>query len=131
MSVGPEIDVGLPRSVEAPTLARRELARLNRALSPARLSEARLLVSELVTNALMHARRGGEIRLVVAIVANERLRIEVHDLGPGFARPRPPTRPHAGQEHGRGLYLIDQLAERWGSARTRSGHCVWLELRRR
>lgn len=83
-----------------------------------------LLVSELVTNAVVHGL--GVVR-VVAEYDGERLRVEVYDHDPI------PPRPHvtAGidlDEHGRGLQLIAMLSDSWGSARTFDGKVVWVEL---
>jgi two-component sensor histidine kinase len=55
MELEASIDVRLQPTPDAPARARQRLWELNGALSPARAGEARLLVSELVTNALMHA----------------------------------------------------------------------------
>ena len=83
-----------------------------------------LLVSELVTNAVVHGL--GAVR-VFADYDGTRLRVEVHDHDPI------PPRPHvtAGadlDERGRGLQLVAMLADSWGSARTFDGKVVWIEL---
>ena len=83
----------------------------------------RLLVSELVTNAVRHA-EGEAVRLVVAITAGV-LRVEVHDPGRGFTRRDPPSDPM--RSSGWGLVLVEELSDRWGvdgSPRTR----VWFEM---
>jgi anti-sigma regulatory factor (Ser/Thr protein kinase) len=129
MGADAAIDVRLPRGVRAIAAARRRLWELNGALSPTRADDAQLLVSELVTNALLHGPRDGQVRLHILLEA-ERVRVEVHDQGAGFSPVRPPRRPLPRRPHGRGLYLLDQLAERWGNARTTEGHCVWFELGR-
>jgi anti-sigma regulatory factor (Ser/Thr protein kinase) len=91
----------------------------------ARTSEdAMLLVSELVTNAVRHARTGRfEVRLQVR---PERLRIEVQDDGLGFEPRVAPSRDGTG---GYGLLLVDRVADRWGVARDARG-VIWLELDR-
>ena len=84
---------------------------------------AELLVSELVTNAVLHAR--SEIRLRVQ-ADGFRIRVEVHDNSPA-----PVHRRHYGQESttGRGLALVDALAARWGSDLIHgNGKSVWFEL---
>jgi anti-sigma regulatory factor (Ser/Thr protein kinase) len=124
------IDLRLEAVVDAPGRARQRLRELDGELSRARADEVRLLVSELVTNAVMHAGPGGEIRLRVEL-APDRVRVEVRDRGRGFRSARPPPPPPPGQPHGRGLHMVDQVAERWGNARTDEGHCVWFELGRR
>lgn len=86
---------------------------------------AGLLVSELVTNAVLHART--EVVVTVQPGDGGTVRIEVHD---GSARqPRPRT---SGQEAttGRGLRLVEDLAARWGVRTDHTGKTVWLELSR-
>jgi anti-sigma regulatory factor (Ser/Thr protein kinase) len=68
---------------------------------------AELLVSELVTNAVVHAR--GTIRLTIHTDAHC-VRIEVEDQGHGCPVLRPPTK---GQRDGRGLQMVDELATDW------------------
>src|SRR5437764_15097666 len=86
---------------------------------------ATLLVTELVTNAVLHTRSGPE---VTARLAGDRLRVEVAD-----DNPTPPVRqrygPRAGT--GRGLILVNELASAWGTEPVRSGKIVWFELEAR
>ncbi|WKX74508.1 ATP-binding protein [Streptomyces sp. XD-27] len=83
-----------------------------------------LVVSELVTNAVRHTTTASvrcELRL-----ADARLRVEVADQG--GARTEPRTRPvSADQEGGRGLMLVEALAESWGVRPHESGQgrTVW------
>ena len=118
----------LPRTPDAPAQARRAVAGwLKDALDPRRLEDAKLLVSELVTNAVRHPRSNGLIELEVA-VASKRVRIEVSDPGAGFSKPRVGAPPHD-TVGGRGLLIVDRVASRWGvtpGRRTR----VWFELDR-
>ena len=83
------------------------------------VTDARLVVSELVTNAVLHARTRIELNLVLTTQA---LRIEVTDLGSGQ-----PRRTHwdAG---GRGLPIVDAIGEAWGIVEQGSGKTVWCEL---
>ncbi|MEV0627771.1 ATP-binding protein [Nonomuraea wenchangensis] len=83
---------------------------------------AELLVSELVTNAIQHAR--GPVVLSMW-ARGGRLRCEVAD-----ADPRPPRPRHAGEqdEGSRGLELVEALADTWGSTPSRRGKVVWFEL---
>ncbi|MFJ8855052.1 ATP-binding protein [Streptomyces sp. NPDC102437] len=90
---------------------------------------AELVLSELVTNAL-RAPAPGDRMVGVRIVCRERgalLRLEVSDAGEG--RPRM-QRPGALDTAGRGLQLVDALAERWGVDERRAGigKTVWAEL---
>ncbi len=81
-----------------------------------------LLVSELVTNAVLHAR--SRIELVLA-GENGKLRVEVHDTSSAAARQR-----HFSEESGtgRGLVLVEALADEWGVATTAAGKYVWFVL---
>ncbi|WP_052850597.1 ATP-binding SpoIIE family protein phosphatase [Streptomyces avicenniae] len=82
---------------------------------------ATLLVSELVTNALSHARRGPvELRLVRA----DTLLCEVTD--DGHERPLL-LDPSPTDESGRGLQVVSRLARSWGSGHTDHGTTVWCE----
>ncbi|MGW4892575.1 SpoIIE family protein phosphatase [Kitasatospora sp. NPDC004240] len=82
---------------------------------------AELLVSELVTNALLHADAPRRLRLFRDRV----LTVEVADAG----GQTPQLRPFAEQdEGGRGMFLVSELAQRWGSRLTRDGKVVWAEL---
>ncbi|MEV7417401.1 ATP-binding protein [Streptomyces sp. NPDC089919] len=82
-----------------------------------------LLVSEVVTNACMHA--GGPTELVLHHTA-ERLRIEVSDGSPEPPRPRPGRGP--AQPGGHGLVVLGRLARAWGWRPTEAGKTVWLEV---
>ncbi|MEU6234352.1 SpoIIE family protein phosphatase [Kitasatospora sp. NPDC047058] len=79
-----------------------------------------LVLSELVTNAIRYAGGPVEVRLVRA----ERLTCEVSD--PSATQPRM-RRAHLTDEGGRGLYLVAQLTNRWGSRYTRHGKTIWAE----
>jgi len=129
MELEARIDVRLEATPEAPARARQRLWELDGALAPDGAGQARLLVSELVTNALMHGPRQGQLRLRVELGADW-MRVAVYDPGAGFEPARPPARPPPGATQGRGLYLLDQIAARWGTERTPEGHCVWFELPR-
>jgi anti-sigma regulatory factor (Ser/Thr protein kinase) len=83
-----------------------------------------LLVSELVTNAVVHGL--GAVR-VLADYDGTRLRVEVHDHHPIPPRPHVTAGPDL-DEHGRGLQLVAMLADSWGSTRTFDGKVVWIEL---
>ncbi len=122
------VQVELERTADSPAEARRALADVSEELSPRRLEDARLLVSELVTNAIRHAGlRDADLITLVLETRDRGLRIEVRDPGPGFelAEPTPdPARPS-----GWGLYLVRELSDRWGVERTHET-LVWFELDR-
>ncbi|MFH8392061.1 SpoIIE family protein phosphatase [Streptomyces sp. NPDC018036] len=79
-----------------------------------------LMVSEIVTNAVRFASRPLSLRLLRTDV----LRCEVTDDSPQVPRMR---QPGPGDESGRGLCLVNQLALRWGATRVSSGKVVWFE----
>ncbi|WP_432005511.1 SpoIIE family protein phosphatase [Streptomyces parvus] len=79
-----------------------------------------LVVSELVTNAVRYA--GGPIGL--RLILGDVLVCEVND--PSNTQPRL-RRARWSDEGGRGLFLIAQLTDRWGSRYTRSGKTIWTE----
>lgn len=87
------------------------------------LAEAgRLLVSELVTNAVLHARTA---MTVVLRLRPNGVRIEVHDASPVA----PVLRNYEdGAMTGRGLALVAELSARWGVDRDGGGKSVWFEL---
>jgi anti-sigma regulatory factor (Ser/Thr protein kinase) len=113
-----------PRSVP---LARRWLTDVAGADPGYDMDVARLLLSELATNAVLHARTAMVIR---AIDDGWRLRVEVTDSGVGMEQPEPRV-PGADAESGRGLDIVDLLAADWG-VRPNGPHApgvtVWFEL---
>ncbi|MFK8907118.1 SpoIIE family protein phosphatase [Streptomyces sp. YS-3] len=80
-----------------------------------------LLVSEVVTNAVRYAERPVTLRLLRTDV----LRCEVGDDSPQLPRQR---RARDTDEGGRGLFLVNRLARRWGATRLSGGKVVWFEL---
>lgn len=113
---------------EAAAAARHALDDIGTQAFRSRLRDVRLLVSELVTNAVRHANlSSGDVILLVIEVADHALRVEVHDPGGGFV-PTAPA-PDPARPSGWGLYLVAELADRWGvdsDERT----LVWFELDR-
>jgi anti-sigma regulatory factor (Ser/Thr protein kinase) len=82
---------------------------------------ATLLTSELVTNALVHAKGGA----VVTATLTDRLRVEVRDFVSRRPEPRAPTTDGTS---GRGLTLVRSLADAWGIRSHGVGKSVWFEL---
>ena len=108
---------GLARQATRDTLAAWQLAYLE--------ETAVLLVSELVTNVVRHARSqalGMALRLEPVGAS---LVIEVHDGDPHEPRPRTPG---GLDESGFGFVLIEALAGKWGVRQTATGKAVWVEL---
>ncbi|MFJ4682904.1 ATP-binding protein [Streptomyces sp. NPDC091377] len=84
---------------------------------------AELLTSELVTNALVHTDRDA---VLTAEVGPRGLRVEVRDFVAQRPRPGAPG-PHDGT-NGRGLTLVESLADAWGVRSHGVGKSVWFEL---
>lgn len=84
---------------------------------------ATLIVSELVTNAIVHAATPSELR---AQWSNGVLRLEVMDNAEGS--PPDPRIAEPDDEGGRGLLLVDALSTAWGVESTDHGKVVWAEL---
>jgi anti-sigma regulatory factor (Ser/Thr protein kinase) len=91
------------------------------------LATARLLVSELVANAVEHVPDDGDIEVAVGLTATG-VRVEVRDPGPGFEAVA--TRPAAPDEPGWGLHFVAVLADRWAADRDGAAR-VWFEIGRR
>lgn len=85
--------------------------------------EARLLTSEVVTNALLHA-GSRRIRLRLRRLSDG-VRIEVDDQSALLPRPR---RVSALSDTGRGIELVEGSARAWGARPTAQGKTVWFEL---
>lgn len=84
--------------------------------------EVTLLVSELASNAVRHARTP----FTVSVACDgERVRVEVEDQDPTLPVRR---RPDADAVTGRGLLIVDALAHHWGVEVTDAGKAVWVEL---
>jgi anti-sigma regulatory factor (Ser/Thr protein kinase) len=116
----------LPGSLDAASTARTKLDAIRDLLPPDRFEDARLLVNELVTNSIRHAGAIDTGWIGLRIVATpSQLRIEVIDQGPGFDPHFDP--PTLEQTSGRGLFLVDALADRWG-VDTVDGTSVWAEM---
>lgn len=118
------VEVELPRNRSAGAHARRLLEELAAGtLDVGELGRAKLLVSELVNNAVLH----GQGAIVVRADLNEdRLHVEVIDEGFGFERE---VREQDGEVlGGRGLRLVDSESSRWG-VHEGTTH-VWFEIER-
>lgn len=83
-----------------------------------------LLVSELVTNAVLHARTNFAVRVTMTATA---IRVSVTDGSPNLPERR---NYDVLQPTGRGLHLVDSLSDRWGVDLQPPGKTVWFELDR-
>jgi anti-sigma regulatory factor (Ser/Thr protein kinase) len=119
-------EFSLPPAPAAATAARTAVTeRLAASLGQQVLEDVRLLVTELITNALRHgALTPGDRVGVKASVDHGVVRLEVSDPGrDGDVEIREP----GARGGGYGLYLVEKLARRWGVDR-REGTTVWCEL---
>lgn len=91
-----------------------------------RVDEAELAADELITNALVHTDGGAVLTVRMMPDPVRRLRIEVHDLAASWPRRR---EPGDAETSGRGLLLVDQLADAWGVEPHGAGKSVWCEFR--
>jgi len=123
----PVHDAEVPAGVHAPAAARSAVAGwLAGRVSERVLDDALLLVSELVSNSLQHARLAADTPLrVSAALLPGVVRIEVGD--PGSAGRVVGRTPDPGNGGGYGLHLVELLTTRWGVDRS-SGTRVWFEL---
>ncbi|GHB20409.1 ATP-binding protein [Streptomyces viridiviolaceus] len=104
--------------------ARRALRELLRQWGrPGRSEIAELLTSELVTNALVHT---DDDAVLTATVGPRALRVEVRDFVGRMPRPRAPEPGES--TDGRGLVLVESLADAWGVQAHGVGKSVWFEL---
>ncbi|MFF8404083.1 SpoIIE family protein phosphatase [Streptomyces sp. NPDC014846] len=90
-----------------------------------RADEVELVADELITNALMHTEGAAIVTLRALEGAGRRLRIEVEDASSAL-----PRRREAGEDgvSGRGLLLVDRLADVWGVEARGGGKAVWCEF---
>ena len=128
-----DIELQLDAEPASVAVARQSLNKLAGRVPPEQLEVLRLMVSELVTNSILHARLESGERIDVKIEFSPWVvRGEVRDPGAGFDAPKPV--PEDDLSSGWGLYLLDTLADRWGTYRDNyrdAGACTWFELDRK
>lgn len=121
----PDLHVDIERDRSAPATARRAVEAFGEHLEPSVVPDLKLLVSELITNAVKYGSDDG-IELLLHSMHPLHVHAEIVDQGHGFvpvARTRP--REEAG---GWGLHMVETLTQRWG-VREGSTH-VWFEIDR-
>lgn len=106
--------------------------RFTRGLAPpGTAATVELLVSELVTNAVVHARSDVVLNVTAS---SDGIRVEVRDASASPPVPKAPTTlDQRGDvievgDHGRGLQLVSALATQWGTQRQGTGKSVWFEV---
>ena len=115
-----ELTIDLPADAATPRMARQAVVRLLGAHE--RCDDLLLCVSEVVTNAVLHARSAS---VMTVRIDDERIRVEVADQDPTL----PVRRAHdLHAPTGRGLHLLDDLTESWGADLRPGGKVVWFEL---
>jgi anti-sigma regulatory factor (Ser/Thr protein kinase) len=118
----------IPGGQNAPTRARRSVhAQLEGHIPATAASDAALLVSELVTNSVVHANVGPRRLLTVEVTTrDDRVGIVVTDPGSSLKPCVLPPDPET--PGGLGLLLVDELCETWGVWQDLGRTCVWCEL---
>ena len=122
-----EIDLRLPPEPEVVTTARHALDQLTDLLPPEKLEDVRLVVSELVTNSILHAGLSPEEQISLTVtVSDGAVRGSVCDPGPGFGMPSELS-PRSDLSGGWGLPIVETISDRWGVEGNRHA-CVWFEI---
>ncbi|WP_421107801.1 ATP-binding protein [Streptomyces sp. NEAU-S77] len=125
-----EYELHFPRDPRGPAIARIAIKAVLTAHGLGELNDrAELLASELTTNAVRYATGSAAVR---PCWTKPVLRVSVTDTCPGLPVPLHPPGP--GAEHGRGLLILDLLADAWGGCRLgespfgAGGKSIWFEL---
>jgi serine/threonine-protein kinase RsbW len=128
----PEV-LRLPTDPIAPALARASITGVARDLPDVALADLNLLLTEVVSNAVRHARTAGAHEIVVSVdVGDDRVTVTVNDPGPGFAADLGPypdlvADPHDGRW---GVFLLRRLASDWAVERNAGRTKVWFAIDR-
>lgn len=117
--------IQLPANAESVSEGRRLVAAVD-GLTPAVTDDAQLVVSELLANALRHARLGPSDSIGLRLTRHgRRLRIDVHD-GSDFAGSSDEIRPSFPRRHRRGLELVGRLTIHWQASDGIAS--AWIEI---
>ncbi|HZO79913.1 MAG TPA: ATP-binding protein [Solirubrobacteraceae bacterium] len=127
-SGGPALSFPIHGSTEAPRIARHAvLSRLEHRVADDTAHDIGLVISELVTNSVLHSELSADDTVLMEItVGDDRLAITVTDPGSDSVPrilPRDPAR-----SHGFGLLLVDDISVSWGVRRNPGATQVWCEL---
>ena len=117
-------ELRLPADPTAAAVARAIVEAVGSDLPEPIVVDAKLLTTEVVTNAIRHAR--GTQAVIVRVRKNNYIRVEVVDQGPMFDPEPQKTSTRAGS--GRGLMVVDAVANTWGVEPDEAGKKVWFEL---
>jgi anti-sigma regulatory factor (Ser/Thr protein kinase) len=118
----PDVTFAFEHDVAAPRQARNALRPLFPQPDPL-ADEVELVASEFVSNVIRHTDEGGQMDAW----DDDPLRLEVHDTDPTL----PVSPDHADERGGRGLRIVNEIADEWGADRDEVGKTVWAEFRRR
>lgn len=122
-----EIELRLAPEPEVVTTARHALDQLTDHLPTEKLEDVRLVVSELVTNSILHAGLSADDQISLTVtVSDGAVRGSVCDPGPGFGMPSEPS-PRSDLRGGWGLPIVETITDRWG-VEGNSRACVWFEI---
>jgi anti-sigma regulatory factor (Ser/Thr protein kinase) len=121
------MEVELPYGIRAAAAGRRAVEPFRRSMPAPAFEAMRLLLTELVTNTVLHAGLDRHDVIVMRVETGAgRTLVEVEDPGHGFTvKVVTPGQSGLG---GRGLDLVDRLSARWGIARADAATRVWAEL---
>jgi anti-sigma regulatory factor (Ser/Thr protein kinase) len=86
------------------------------------IEDAELVISELVTNAVNAGCADTQLRINLH---RDHIRIYVADNGPGWPQIQ---RPDPEERHGRGLHIVETIADKWGVEATATGKQVWADV---
>jgi len=115
-------EVVLPPDIESPRRARRFVEHALTAGAAEIGDVVALLVSEVVTNAVLHARTEVHVRIGLD---DRTVRVEVADRCPAGPHKAPAMRQAS---TGRGMMLVEELADAWGTEARGDGKVVWFEV---
>lgn len=118
------LSIDLPDRASAPRIGRRLIRNLLMNSDQTLVADVELLVSELITNAIVHASSAPELEVRLS---TQSVHVAVHDAEPSLPELRVPA---SGQPGGRGLHLLNTLASRWGADPSDIGKVVWFEIDR-
>ena len=122
------VAIDLPLEPLSARRARKELEPFRKALDEISFIDLRLLVSELVIEALNAESEARDARIQMCVeLRDDRVHAEISDGGAAYRLP--PTHPEPG-EPGWALYLVRRLCRRWGVRRDSESSMVWLEMDR-
>ncbi|MCU1399312.1 MAG: ATP-binding protein [Acidimicrobiales bacterium] len=117
----PDVAFEFGNDPAAPRAARTALGPLH--LEPgAFAADVSLVASELVSNVVLHTGQGGHLHAWDA----DPLRLEVHDHDPTLPTPA----EHVDEHGGRGLEIVDDIADEWGTRLDEEGKTMWANFRR-